>query len=108
VSGWPNELFEPYAAYVYNVFQSQTEVPLWFEPYLHSAQRRWKRCAHAWVWVDVVGVKPLCVGRMGAWAAGAADWAAAFSRLLAAGLSVAALPSIQTLRLGQRRSLVQQ
>lgn len=43
VSGWPNELFEPYAAYVYNVFQSQTEVPLWFEPYLHSAQRRWKR-----------------------------------------------------------------
>lgn len=44
MSGWPNELFEPYAAYVYNVFQSQNEVPLWFEPYLHSAQRRWKRC----------------------------------------------------------------
>lgn len=43
VSGWPNELFEPYAAYVYNVFQSQNEVPLWFEPFLHSAQRRWKR-----------------------------------------------------------------
>lgn len=43
VSGWPNELFEPYAAYVYNVFQSQNEVPLWFEPFLQSAQRRWKR-----------------------------------------------------------------
>jgi hypothetical protein len=43
VSGWPNEMFEPYAAYVYNVFQSQNEVPLWFEPFLHSAQRRWQR-----------------------------------------------------------------
>jgi hypothetical protein len=43
VSGWPNEMFEPYAAYVYSVFQDQTHAPLWFEPYLHSAQRRWKR-----------------------------------------------------------------
>lgn len=43
VSGWPNEMFEPYAAYVYNVFQRQNEVPLWFEPFLHSAQRRWQR-----------------------------------------------------------------
>jgi hypothetical protein len=49
VSGWPNELFEPYAAYVYNVFQSQNEVPLWFEPFLHSAQRRWKRWVPAQV-----------------------------------------------------------
>eukprot|EP00878_Enallax_costatus_P042284 GHUV01049521.1.p1 GENE.GHUV01049521.1~~GHUV01049521.1.p1 ORF type:complete len:108 (-),score=18.72 GHUV01049521.1:155-478(-) len=45
VAGWPNEMFEPYAAYVYNVFQDQTRCPLWFEPFLHSAQRRWKRCA---------------------------------------------------------------
>jgi hypothetical protein len=44
VAGWPNEMFEQYAAYVYNVFQDQTRAPLWFEPFLHSAQRRWKRC----------------------------------------------------------------
>jgi hypothetical protein len=43
VAGWPNEMFEQYAAYVYNVFQDQTRAPLWFEPFLHSAQRRWKR-----------------------------------------------------------------
>eukprot|EP00879_Flechtneria_rotunda_P018943 GHRR01019886.1.p1 GENE.GHRR01019886.1~~GHRR01019886.1.p1 ORF type:complete len:681 (+),score=219.20 GHRR01019886.1:600-2642(+) len=43
IAGWPNEIFEPYAAYVYNVFQDQTRAPLWFEPFLHSAQRRWKR-----------------------------------------------------------------
>jgi hypothetical protein len=36
-------MFEQYAAYVYNVFQDQTRAPLWFEPFLHSAQRRWKR-----------------------------------------------------------------
>jgi hypothetical protein len=43
ISGWPNEMFEPYAAYVYNVFQDQTRAPVWFEPFLQSAQRRWHR-----------------------------------------------------------------
>jgi hypothetical protein len=54
VSGWPNELFEPYAAYVYNVFQSQNEAPVWFEPFLHSAQRRWQR----WVVTSVAACLP--------------------------------------------------
>lgn len=43
IAGWPNEMFEPYASYVYNVFQDQMRCPLWFEPFLHSAQRRWQR-----------------------------------------------------------------
>lgn len=43
VAGWPEAVTEPYAAYVYNPFQDQGNVPLWFEPFLHSAQRRMQR-----------------------------------------------------------------
>jgi UDP-N-acetylmuramyl tripeptide synthase len=43
VSGFPDEVTEPYAAYVYNPFQDQNNVPLWFEPFLHSAQRHKRR-----------------------------------------------------------------
>lgn len=43
VSGLGDELVNKYAGYVYQPFQDQAHVPLWFEAYLQKAQRLAKR-----------------------------------------------------------------
>lgn len=43
MDGLPERVVQAYATYVYNPFQDQGRVPLWFEPWLHSAQRTHKR-----------------------------------------------------------------
>jgi UDP-N-acetylmuramyl tripeptide synthase len=43
VSGLPEEVTAPYAGWVYPPFQDQGRVPLWFEPFVHAAQRKARR-----------------------------------------------------------------
>lgn len=43
----PSQVLQSYATHVYFPFQDQGRVPLWFEPWLHSAQRTHKRWAAA-------------------------------------------------------------
>ncbi|GBF91369.1 hypothetical protein Rsub_04109 [Raphidocelis subcapitata] len=43
MAGLPEKVLQSYSTYVYNPFQDQGRVPLWFEPWLHSAQRTHKR-----------------------------------------------------------------
>ena len=43
MDGLPEKVLQAYAAYAYSPFTDQGRAPLWFEPWLHSAQRRHKR-----------------------------------------------------------------
>ncbi|KAI8466586.1 MAG: Mur ligase [Monoraphidium minutum] len=43
MDGLPDKVLQAYTTYVYSPFQDQGHVPLWFEPWLHSAQRRHNR-----------------------------------------------------------------